>query len=118
MSYWGRRGTLDQVVESFEFGMGDTVISNRRWTYPVRVAGTWTSLVIFELEGEDQETRDMPALIGLEEIADWEMRLEFSRGRYRAEAVGRAVPLTLAPSGHPYISLVNSEESGVSDERE
>ena len=62
--------------------MGDTVISNRRWTYPVRVADAWTNLVIFELEGIDQETRDMPALFGIREMANWELRLDFARGRY------------------------------------
>ena len=44
LSYWNRRGNLVIGPERFEFGMGDAVISNRRWSYPVRVADTWTTL--------------------------------------------------------------------------
>ena len=59
LGYWGRSGTLRIVGERFEFGLGDAVVSNRLWSYDVKVGPEWTTLEIFELEGEDPQIRDL-----------------------------------------------------------
>ena len=48
----------------------------------------------------------MPALISLDQMARWQMRLAFLPGSYRAFAFGEEIPLMLTPDGHPYLSLV------------
>ena len=101
LSQFELEGTLDCVPDRFELGMSDAVISYRRWMYPMRVAGTWARLVIFELEEDDQLSRDMLALVDLDGMADWEMRLAFPRGRCRAESCGQGIHLRQTPSGNP-----------------
>ena len=88
LGFWGRQGSLRLDGERFEFGLGNAVVSNRCWSYPVQVGSEWTELEIFELEGEDPQTRDMPALISLDQMAKWQMRLAFLPGSYRAFAFG------------------------------
>lgn len=48
----------------------------------------------------------MPALIGLEQMARWEMRLAFTWASYRAFDFGVQVPLKSRSAGHPYSSLI------------
>ena len=106
LGFWGRQGSLRLVGERFEFGLGNAVVSNRLWSYPVQVGSEWTELEIFELEGEDPQVREMPALISLDQMARWQMRFTFTTAEYRAFAFGKEVPLKMTPDGHPYLSLV------------
>ena len=59
-----------------------------------------------QLEGEDPQIRDMSALISLDQMAKWQMRLVFLPTNYRASAFGEEVPLMLTPDGHPFLALV------------
>ena len=88
LGFWGREGSLIIIGERFEFGLGDAVVSNRLWSYLVKVGPEWTTLEIFEFEGEDPQIRDMPALISLDQMAKWQMRLAFLPTNYRAFAFG------------------------------
>ena len=56
------------IGERIESGLGNAVVSNRLWSYPVRVGSECTELEIFEFVGEDPRIRHVPALISLDQM--------------------------------------------------
>ena len=71
-----------QVVrENFQFGHGDVVVAEKLWTYPVGIGGVAFTLSICELTPTSRAMDLVPGLVGLEKMATWDMKWDFTRER-------------------------------------
>ena len=104
--------TLEES-EVFKFGAGEPITSRRAHIYPIGLHGHNSYLRMSEV-GEDAS--DCPGLIGPAELARWHVNFKF--GEKVMEAMGEARPMTLTPTRHPGLDLLDFGDMKTFDEPE
>ena len=110
----GVRYYREEALEYFQFGPGEPIASNARWTYDVGIFGAATQLDIYELDSVSTAIDQAPGLIGPDELAKWQGNIYFTDDT--VEVFGRRGKIARAASGHPCISLLGFPETDAAEE--
>ena len=91
------------IQEQFQFGPGEPIRAVRGWRYNVGINGNHETIEVAEVDA------DVPGLFGTDDMARWNMILNFSDGRI--ETYGRKRLIEPSQTSHPCISLFQYPET-------
>ena len=99
----GKSYCLYPIQEQFQFGPGEPIRAVRGWRYNVGINGNHETIEVAEVDA------DVPGLCGPDDMARWNMILNFSDGTI--ETYGRKRLIEPSQTSHPCISLFQYPET-------